>query len=490
MTVDLRFSRAQATVTLLGSDADSRMFTQPVLLTGTAEVLGTQNGEEMAIAALLLLMKTTKSLTVALPAECHEFAETLRAWAGTHAWNEMPTFTHDAIDLAQFSAVLSIGGEPYPDLLLTVITCDGWLVRVTSSSTPIAQGCSQSNAVAAVAAASLGVGEVFKRLMKLPAERGRFLDGLVFSLWAYGSGDQCRGPELPERLDVDLLVAGGGAIGSGVAHILDRLPVNGAVSIIDAQSYGEENWGTCLRLTRSGVGIPKALFLADMLTRPQIDVEPVVARIEDLDPDRSVPKIVLSGFDNVEARHAIQGLWPDLIIDGAIGPRLECQVSAHPWESDIGCLRCIFESPKGASARDAQQVISGLSAESLSDLTRLLTAEDVEAADSKFQPWLRERVGKPICSVLEDAQVLAGGVVPAGFRPSVPFVATLSASMMVGELVRYLLTGSVGVEPRFQCSVLWGPELGDFFPEDRHADCVCVQRSRNIRIVRKARDAA
>ena len=490
MMEGLRFSRARATATLLGCDSDKHLFNRPVLLTGTIEALCTKNGEEMAVAALLLLMKTTNSLTIALPVGCEGIAEIMRQWAAKHAWDELPTIKDEAVDPSEFAAVLSIGGPPRPALPWTVITCDGWLVRVTSSATPIAQECLQPNPIAAVAAASLGVGEVFKHLMRLPADKGLLLDGLIFSLWTYDSGDQKRGPALPERLDVDLLVAGAGAIGNGVAHLLERLGVRGKVLVLDAQTYGEENWGTCLRLTRAGVSISKSLFLANMLSSQQLTVGPIVARIENLGANRRVPKIVLGGFDNVEARHAVQDLWPDLIIDGAIGPKLECQVSAHPWEGNIGCLRCVFDLPKGVSARDVQQEISGLSADSLNDLTQPLTEKHIETADPERRPWLRQRVGKPICSVLEDAQGLAGEAITAGFRPSVPFVATLSASMMVAEMVRYLITGRVAVEPRFSCSVLWGPERGEFYPEDRHADCICVKRAHNIRLVRKSRDAA
>jgi hypothetical protein len=74
------------------------------------------------------------------------------------------------------------------------------------------QPVAMENPVGALAAACLGVGEVFKRLIKLRPERGEMLDGFSFSLRSYLAGDTDCGPALPSSLKVDLLLVGGGAI--------------------------------------------------------------------------------------------------------------------------------------------------------------------------------------------------------------------------------------------------------------------------------------
>ena len=261
--------------------------------------------------------------------------------------------------------------------------------------------------------------------------------------------------------------------------------------MLDAQSYGPENWGTCIRLTRDAAKSPKAHFLSESVLSERFEPDPVCAFIEDAEAraDWRTPRAILSGFDNVDARHAVQDLWPDVVIDGAIGPKLECQVSAHPWGTNIACLRCLFERPAGKSAETVHKRLTGLATKSLADLIRALTEEDVATAAPEKQEWLRAHLGKPICSVLEFAAELAESALAAGFRPSVPFVATMSACMMVTELVRFLMTGSVGVEPRFFFSLLWGPDCGDHYPEDRHSDCVCTTRSTNINRARALRGA-
>lgn len=489
MTSDLHLSRINASVRILsGMGAPPDRFTdQRVLLTGTTEVLSTRNGAEMLRSALLLLMRMTTNLAVAIPEGLDELVTSLTQVARDHAWKCAPEFTAAPAALAGYAAILSVGGAASGSAPLTVITSDGWLARVTSGGTGISQRCAKWNPVGALAAASLGAGEVFKRLLRLKSERGQLLDGVSFSLWDYSLSNDA-GPDLPPALETDLLVAGAGAIGNGVVHLLAQLPLKGRRRVLDLQTFGEENWGTCLRLTPAAFkdGVTKAAFLSAIWGG---DAEPVVARIEDVEQgkDWRAPKVVLSGFDNVEARYAVQDLWPNLVIDGAIGPKLECQVSAHPWGSEIACLRCTFELEQGERAEVIQQRLTGLSVAVLRQASRALSRQDVADAEPKKREWLLGQLGKPICSVFEAARQFAGGEVAGNFRPSVPFVATMSACMMVTELVRYLTTGRVGVEPRFFFSVLWGPQQGAHYPEDRHLDCQCKTRAHLIERVRAGR---
>lgn len=490
MTNDLRFSRAQATAAALGAEDVHRFTDKSVLLTGAEDVLATANGREMAIAAVLLLMRTTTSLTVALPPSRADLAAELTAWAAEHMWDVAPAFVDLPIDLTGFDAILSIGGAPRSGLPMTVITCDGWTVRVSSGLTPVAQGSSNANPISALGAASLGVAEVFKRLLRLRPGAGELVDGCVFSLWSCEIGEAASAPALPDMLDLDVLIAGAGAIGNGVAHLFSRLAIRGQVAVVDAQRYGEENWGTCLRLKRGASTAMKADYIADLLDGP-VQARAFPGRIEAvaLRPDWRTPSVVLNGFDNVEARYAAQDLWPDIVIDGAIGPKLECQVTVHPWDSGTACVRCTFDLPVGPSAEAVQAQVSGLAPAALVDLTRVLTEADVEAAVPEKQTWLRGRLGKPICSIMEEATALSADALSKTFRPSVPFVATFSACMMVTELARHLVGSSPVLEPKFFFSMLWGIGRGDFYPEDRHADCVCVQRAKNIASVRAQRRA-
>lgn len=110
----------------------------------------------------------------------------------------------------------------------------------------------------------------------------------------------------------------------------------------------------------------------------------------------SYPKLVVNCLDNIEARHEIQDLWPDVIIDGAIGA-FPCQVSVHPWGEDVACLRCLFKQPAGERAERAAARATGLSLDRVQQAFDVVTEADVEKASLEKQAWLRGRIGKEIC---------------------------------------------------------------------------------------------
>ena len=61
------------------------------------------------------------------------------------------------------------------------------------------------------------------------------------------------------------------------------------------------------------------------------------------------PKFALNSLDDFQAPHEVQRVWPDLVIDRAIGSDLSCQVSAHPKGEDVACLMCLFRRPTARS---------------------------------------------------------------------------------------------------------------------------------------------
>ncbi len=350
----------------------------------------------------------------------------------------------------------------------------------------------------ALAAASLGVAEVFKRLVRLQASRGKLLDGLSFSLYNYDVGMTDPGPPLPEHLSVQLLLVGGGAIGNGVVHLLSQLPVTGRIWVVDAQRFGPENLGTCLLIGPTDIGKEKAVFAADILNlNMYIEArgfpESLDVFTRRLGTELPYPHVVVGGVDNIDARHAIQRLWADLIIDGAIGD-FGCQVSRHPWGKDIACLMCLFRYPVGESAEHVASRLTGLSADRAQLELAMVTVADVYAAPAEKRDWLRERIGHQICSVIQEAvaQQLSNEQHQQGFAPSVPFVACLSASMVVAELVKDVAGWTIShpLEPRFQCDVLRGPAYGLTIPQVRRRDCLCVTRQHNIERLRRLRDQA
>ncbi len=204
------------------------------------------------------------------------------------------------------------------------------------------------------------------------------------------------------------------------------------------------------------------------------------------------PRIVLNGLDDIDARHEAQKIWPDLAIDGAIGADFHCQVSCHPWPGDPACLICLFQHPATERVENIHTRATGLPAALIDDPDARLTEAHVASAAKDKRTWLAERVGRTICSVTSEAvtKLLSADTHRSGFEPSVPFVACMSACMVVTELVRFLATGETVPEPRFAFNLLWGPQRGEAYPEDRHRDCICVRRATNIDKVRSMRALA
>jgi molybdopterin/thiamine biosynthesis adenylyltransferase len=487
----LHRSRTAATVAALASGKEHRFTSKRVLLTGDREALLTANGADMARDALQLLMRISHNVDIALPPLTGSLRSDLARDGERFAWDTAPRFLAYNGDWTGYDAILSIGSTVRADLPWSAITASGWIASVTSGARGIADDCMRTNPITALAAASLGVCEIFKRLVDLRPELGELLDGAALSLWDHSLGG-VDGPDIPVQLDAALMLNGAGAIGSAIAHLLARLPHVGELTVVDKQDYGEENWGTCLDLERSQVGQPKAEVIARRL-RPGGSVQSLRSTIKaatqsHLGTAAVWPEIVLNGLDGIDARHEAQDIWPDLVIDGALDADLQVRVSAHQWSSDRACLRCLYQHPPGEPAVVEQMRVTGLSRASLQNLDRPLTEEDVAAADPTRQADLRSRLGKPVCSIVSEdkARAMSRSQQEEGFSPSVPFAASFSASLVVTELVRYLVTGQVGVRPLWQVSMLVGPETAQSIADKRHAGCLCGERQL-IDQVRRAR---
>lgn len=494
MNLDLIYSRPSKTAAQLAAKAidHHRFLAKKVLLTGEPDILDTPNGRECFLSAFALLIRICPNIRIHIPAGCGDLGAVSQAFVKRIAFGPGVEQCDQVDDLRQFDAILSVGSAVSPNLPWTTINSNGWLARVSSGSLGLPADVAMDNPVGALAAACLGVGEVFKRLIKLRPERGELLDGFSFSLRSYQAGETDCGSALPSSLEVDVLLVGGGAIGNGTVHLLSQLQCRGHIDVVDPQAYGEENLGTCLLMGTADLGEPKAKMLASHLQAPGLQVEHFGMTFEQYARQmRRTPAVVLNGLDNIPGRHQIQRtLWPDVVVDGAIGD-FTCQVSRHPWPDDIACLICLFREPAAAPAENIQMAATGLSQDSLFRPDDLLSASDVERAPRDKQEFLRARLGKPICSVIQEgiALKLSAEEQEQGFEPSVPFTACFSACMVVAEMVAHLMKWPSALAPRFQFDFLMGPKYGHKLPEERRIDCICA-RQKNIERARLARKLA
>lgn len=491
MNLEAAFSRPAKTAAKLAEQAldRHRFLAKRVLLTGEPETLNSLNGRNCFLDAIGLLIRICPNITIHVPAGSEDLRVVSQAFANRIAFGPGVEHCNHVDDFGSFDAILSVGAAVNTSLPWTTINSNGWLARVSSGERSLPADVSMENPVGALAAASLGVGEVFKRLIRLRPERGDFLDGLSFSLRTYRAGETDCGPELPSSLDSDLLLVGAGAIGNGTVLLLSQLPCRGRVDIVDPQTYGEENLGTCILMGAHELDASKATTLAARLRKPLLEVQDYEMTFGEYASDgRAIPAVVLNGLDNIPARHQVQRvLWPDLIVDGAIGD-FTCQVSRHPWPDDVACLICLFREPAGATAETLQMQATGLSLESLSRPDALLSASDVDRAASEKREFLRARLGRPICSIIQEgiALKISADTQQKGFEPSVPFTACFSACMVVAEVIAHTMKWPTVLAPRFQFDFLMGPAYGQELPQGRRPSCIC-SRQKNIDRVRAAR---
>src|ERR1700730_13015431 len=197
---------------------------------------------------------------------------------------------------------------------------------------------------------------------------------------------------------MEVFLMGVGAIGNGVVHLLNSLPVSGRAVFVDRQRFAKENLVTCIFIGPKNLDTPKSVFAANLLEKKlttrgflQDLVEFTSTTVKEL----PYPKIILNGLDEIDPRHSVQNLWPNLMIDGAIGA-FACEATIHPWGDDLSCLFCDFEHPPERSEK-VESELTGLREDRLKDMNSAVTEADVLAAPTEKREWLSKQVGKEIC---------------------------------------------------------------------------------------------
>ena len=250
--------------------------------------------------------------------------------------------------------------------------------------------------------------------------------------------------------------------------------------------FGPKSVGTCLLIGPSDLDRPKAATLANFIPGAVGYKEEVEASIRSrVGIDFGVPAVVVNGLDNIAARRSVQTIWPDLVIDGAIGT-FSCEATLHPWGPDLSCLLCDFEEPTRDVLAESS-TLTGLNKDKLHDLLGVVTGDDIDAAPEEKRDYLRRFLGKTYCSLISEAEIQRVSTGKAKFAASVPFVACLSACMVVIEVVRAVSQWTPELETGFQFDVLVGPQRGIRKSHSRKPQCICVTRQSLIDGLRKER---
>lgn len=462
------------------------VYSKRVILTGELEALKSRNGQWCFLNSLRLLSRVVGVLDVAVPEGLPQLQQEVDDLSAT-LWSPGRVHTVAAAQLSfdGATAVLNVGSQVRADLPWTSISASGWVARCTSGGRPLAPEFEQDNPITCLMSASFGVTEVFKRVYGVPADRAALVEDVAFSLFELSIAFADCGPPVPSSIALPkTLLLGAGAIGNGLALLLSQLPLTGELLVMDKQNFGTENHGTCTLLDSDGwLNQAKAEMLAAWLNeRSILDVHGERTKIEDADARLTKGvDLVINGLDAVDARRAVQRLWPSLLVDGAINSLGAAVVTHSVQHRKFACLRCAFAEPD----RDhiaVQTHATGLHAESLKgDQNRAITDEDISAAEEWARDGLREqqRLGKSICSTVGERTSATLGIKTVdGFRPSVPFVATAAAALVVAQVLRNLLWPELKFVHEFQFSSLFvGADTGLKVGRLAFPTCECTRNS-------------
>ncbi len=482
------FSRTDGVAANLASSAkDAHRFQDKVvLITGEASVLNTPNGRWCLLDSIRMIVRVCRQVYLYVPPECGALRDEAMALAEEIQFAFPVQHCAAAPDDRGFDAVLNIGFQVHPGRPWTAISSNGWVAWAsTVGPLPPEASPTKDNPVAALFAASMGVTEVFKRLLQVYPERGPMLDKLAFSLMTLEVGDTDPGPSLPSRLDLPpTWLVGLGAIGNGVALLFSQLPLFGTVWCVDKQRFGDENQNTSVLLNASGIGEWKADWISARIARPDQlishplhdEIDSIRKKIGDALPH---PHFMLAGLDNIEARWDAQSVWPTCLIDGATG-EVEAQAAKFVWGQPGACVKCLFPKPPGVAADVSSAALTGLSVQRINENGAVVSEQDIESAPADKQEVLREHLGKAVCSLVSKVRAQALTAQEVTISPSAPFVSCASAALMVAALVKQLSNTAEPRGVRYYFDLLQGPAAGIRFNTHAEPKCDCHRRASAI----------
>ncbi|WP_166680279.1 ThiF family adenylyltransferase [Kribbella sp. VKM Ac-2566] len=413
---------------------------------------------------------------------------------------------HDLVDRLQDLATgidpdrpLTIGGMP-PSAFHARLGLDHSEADVTGA--PDGHGASirrtghafrslrhRGSGLGAMLTAALLTGEVFKSVTGLKPGTYRQITSLDFCpVTLTGSDSVAPAPVHVERL----ALAGAGAIGTAVALILSMLEATGELIVVDKEVFEPPNVMTySLGTTHDAArAVPKVDLVKAAL--PLIDVSAVHGTIDDLIAridarQLEMPASVLGALDNIAARHDMQRIYPDLILDGGTGGRAGTTVSLHEARPTGPCMRCYFpNAPTGPSLEQRIHEATGLPLPRIARGDDPLTEDDLRGRSPDERRRLRPHLGRPVCGLARLIGLTADDG-PVDFRPSAAFVAQQVASLMIGALIARSRTTNLGTTRQVEYDTLYGPHPDMVDGRRPHAGCYCQTSASVIEAVRQQR---
>lgn len=420
--------------------------------------------------------------------QLHEvIANCIRLVAGSHV--EIVRYDPAAGHSYDFEIVIGSPPAAARAPIRLLLFADGWRLYVGVASPRLPDRPRSSITLGPYLVACFAAGEVFKRLRGLKEGKGQFIDAahpLFLSLWSGASArawdELAEGPEA-SRLDLPpLYFAGAGAVGQSAALTLAGLPgITGHATAIDPETLDITNDNRYALATLDDDQRPKARFAADFLRSrgftafdysdtwesyvASLNRKPNRADLATLE-SRYLYRFVLSCLDDNGARHAIQNLWPEMLIGGSTHG-LTAKAIIYDMAGEQLCLKCFNAVvERNAIVRAKLAEARGMAPDERRAFFATLGVDPDKA---------EQHVRDPRCGQLSKSDLdrfAAGDPVM-----SVGFVSVAAGVLLAAQTLRAILSGRRSLTERgailmanfYKPGLRWLPSL----PEDR---CDCRER--------------
>lgn len=403
--------------------------------------------QEAFLLAINEILRFCPNVTIALPPSTPALADAAAKIAKAVHGDEFAVVVCrlDDVSPSEFDAVLTIGSEVREHPAWVAIDASGWCARIATSAgeaVALPTALVPPNILAALAAACLGVGQVFLAFVER-ALLARPIELSLFDLALGVPGALDSGPDLP-ALQLDALLVGCGGVANGFAYAIARAPVSGRLEAVDKESLRPENLGPYVCATRKRLGMAKAAVIRDVLA----GAVTVIPRIERFLFFRArigygqttLPEIVIAGLDDERVRHDVQRLWVPTTIDLA-AEELTAQLIVKELGDEGVCLLGAYRvDPESPDELDELAAAVGLSRERVADFESAITEADIAAAPTETRAALEAaRIGGQLVCGRATQLDLNQEEPGSEFTPAVPFVTAFSGIAGAAQTARVLL---------------------------------------------------
>lgn len=283
------------------------------------------------------------------------------------------------------------------------------------------------------AGACLAAGEVYKAVrLAVPTP----VAAAFYSTWslraaaAQPAATEDIGPHAIDGVEIDAIIAGGGAVGNTWVHATWATDgIGGRVVVADSDHRGVDrtNLNRCPTFGAASIGKPKATEMATICQDATFEIAPFDGPVGEVE-DR--PAVLVSAVDTNASRRSVQALYPPRLL-AASTHNLRAEVIRSDPGAGAPCISCF--NPLEADVPDADLRREYLAAEP-GERLRLAVAVglSVEQADR----WAIEGT----CSYATDrllAHLRQSHEGPRAF--AVGFVSVIAGTMLATQTIREII---------------------------------------------------